>query len=72
MWKGKSSLDYTDLFSSNDYEKNDKIILKYFTFKYTKTKKTKKIYYFICGTYRKFEKPNIIHLRKNSSFYYLW
>ena len=26
--KGKSLVDYTDLFSSNDYEKNDKIILK--------------------------------------------
>ena len=30
MLKGKSLLDYTDLFSSNDYEKNDKIILKHF------------------------------------------
>ena len=28
--KGKSLLDYTNLFSPNDYEKNDKIILKYF------------------------------------------
>ena len=30
MLKGKRLLDYTDLFSPNDYEKNDKIILKYF------------------------------------------
>ena len=30
MLKGKSLLDYTNLFSRNDYEKNDKIILKYF------------------------------------------
>ena len=30
MLKGKSLLDYTNLFSLNDYEKNDKIILKYF------------------------------------------
>ena len=28
--KGKSLLDYTNLFSPNDYEKIDKIILKYF------------------------------------------
>ena len=28
--KGKSLLDWTNLFCSNDYEKNDKIILKYF------------------------------------------
>ena len=30
MLKCKSLLDYTNLFSRNDYEKNDKIILKYF------------------------------------------
>ena len=30
MLKGKSLLDYTNLFSSSEYEKNDKIILKYF------------------------------------------
>ena len=30
MLKGKSLLDYANLFSLNDYEKNDKIILKYF------------------------------------------
>ena len=30
MLNGKSWLDYTYLFSPNDYEKNDKIILKYF------------------------------------------
>ena len=28
--KGKSFLAHTNLFSPNDYEKNDKIILKYF------------------------------------------
>ena len=30
MLKGKSLLDCTSLFSPNDYEKNDKIIIKYF------------------------------------------
>ena len=30
MLKGKSLLDYTNLFYLNDYEKNGKIILKYF------------------------------------------
>ena len=30
MLKVKSWLDYINLFSPNDYEKNDKIILKYF------------------------------------------
>ena len=28
--KGKGLLDYANLFSRNDFEKNDKIILKYF------------------------------------------
>ena len=30
MLKGKSLLDYTHLSSPNKYEKNDKIVLKYF------------------------------------------
>ena len=30
MLKRKSLLDYTNLFSPNDYENNNKIILKYF------------------------------------------
>ena len=30
MLKGESLLDYTNLFFPNDYEKNNKIILKYF------------------------------------------
>ena len=28
MLKGKSLLDYTNLFSPNDYEQNDKIVTK--------------------------------------------
>ena len=30
LLKGKSVLNYTNSFSPNDYEKNDRIILKYF------------------------------------------
>ena len=30
MLKSRSFLDYNNLFSPNEYEKNDKIILKYF------------------------------------------
>ena len=30
MLKSKGLLEFTNLFSKNDYEKNDKIILKYF------------------------------------------
>ena len=42
MLKGKILLEHTNLFSSNDYEKNDKIILKYFQKYFEKTKKIKK------------------------------
>ena len=30
MLKGESSLEYTNLFPTNDYVKNDEIIRKYF------------------------------------------
>ena len=30
MLKGKSLSDYTNLFSLNNYEKNDEIVLEYF------------------------------------------
>ena len=30
MFKGTSLLEYSNLFPSNDYEKSDKVILKYF------------------------------------------
>ena len=57
MLKGKSLLEYTNLFYSNGYEKSDKIILKYFqqnlnvSKKYRKLKKTLRlsILYSKCG-----------------------
>ena len=58
MLKGKSLLPYTNLFSVNDYEKNNKIILKYFLI----TKKMKNLYCVICDKYRKFEKSKISNL----------
>ena len=48
--RGKILLDYPNLFSPNDYEKNDKIIL------------IKKLYCVIFRKYRKFEKPEISYL----------
>ena len=30
LLKDKSLFDYTNLFSSNDYDQNDKVILRYF------------------------------------------
>ena len=38
LLKEKALLDYTNLFSPNDYKKNDKIIYKYFKNKYGKRK----------------------------------
>ena len=40
MLAGKTLLDYTNLFSPNDYEKNDKIIYKYFKDKYVRRSKS--------------------------------
>ena len=55
MLKGKSLLEYTNLFSPNEYEKENKKILKYFQ----QLKRWKKIYCVICGKYRKFQKSEI-------------
>ena len=35
----KNLLDHTNLFSSNDYQKNNKIIYTYFKYKYDKVKR---------------------------------
>ena len=40
MRQGKSLLDYTNLFSSNEYKNKNKIILKYF-----QELETKNVYY---------------------------
>ena len=56
MLKGKRLLDYTNLFSPNDYEKNDKNNTEILLI----TKKLKeKLDCVIWGKYRKFEKPKI-------------
>ena len=41
MFAGKSLLDYTNLFSPNDYKKNDKIIYKYFKDEYDRRSKSR-------------------------------
>ena len=38
MLAGKLLLNYANLFSPNDYKKNDKIIYKYFKGKYVKSR----------------------------------
>ena len=63
MLTGKIFLDYTNLFSPNEYEKNNKIILKY---KLNQKTKIKKIYCVNCGKYRKFKnrKASVIFEKK--------
>ena len=53
MPNSKGLLDYGNLFSPNEYEKNDKILLKYFKVK------MKRIYCIKCDKYRKFKNPKI-------------
>ena len=51
MIAGTTLLDYTNLFSSNDYKKNDKVIYKYFKDKYGKRKcKMKSFPHITCKT----------------------
>ena len=40
MLAGKTFSDYTNLFSANDYKKNDKIIYEYFKYKYGRRSKS--------------------------------
>ena len=58
MLKGQSLLDYTNLFSPNKYEKDDKITFRFFEW-ISKKVKMKKIYCIVCGKYRKFKNPKI-------------
>ena len=58
MLNCESLLDYTNLFSPNEYEKSDKIILKYSK----EIFKQKKIYYVVSGKYRKFKNPKILYI----------
>ena len=60
-WKGKSLLEYTSLFSPNQYKKNDKIILKYFQY----WKRYWNFYCIISSKYRKFEKLKISYILEN-------
>ena len=39
MLTGKTLLDYTNFFSTNDHKKNDKIIYRYFKDKYCRRKR---------------------------------
>ena len=52
--KCKSLLDYANVFPPNEYEKNNKIILKYF--------KMKKLYCVVCSKNRKFNNSKISYV----------
>ena len=65
MLKGRSLLEYTNLFLSNYYEKNGKIILNILN----EFLKWKKIYCVPCGKYKKFKTPKTSYiLRKTLVF----
>ena len=53
MLKGKSLLEYTNLFSPNEYEKNGKVKLKYFQNEIKKIFKIRKICCVACDKYKK-------------------
>ena len=67
MLKGKSFLDYVNLFSPKDYEKNDKLIVKYFQ---QLKRWTNYIALFVVSI-ENLKNLNNILVRKNSFLYYL-
>ena len=62
MSKGKNLFDYTNLNSPNEYERNNKIILKYF--KQLEKLRWKKIYCVEFKKYKKFKNPKISYFYK--------
>ena len=60
--KGRSSLEYTNLFLSNYNEKNGKIILNIFI----KILRWKKIYCVTCGKYKKFKNPKTSYILRKT------
>ena len=64
MLKGKSLLEYTNLFSPNEYKKNDKMILKYFQQNLNKLK----LCCNVCNEYRKLKKTKIYIFKKPEVF----
>ena len=64
MFKDKTLLEYTNLLSPKKYEKNHKIILKYFSI-------TKKLFCVICGEYRKFKNPKILYMFEKTHYFFL-
>ena len=60
MLKGKSLLDYTNLFSPKKYEKSDEIVLNFFSI--TKNIKMKTFYCVICGKHRKFKNCKMLQV----------
>ena len=64
MLKGKSLLDYANLFSSKEYEKYDKLIPK--IFQKLKRLRWKKVYCVTFGKYIKFKNPKILYIFEKS------
>ena len=60
MLKVKSLLDYTNLFSPNKNQKNGKNNTKLFSI--TNKVKMNKIYFIICGKYKKFKNPKLSYI----------
>ena len=75
MLKGKCLLDYTNLFSSNEYEKNDKMILRQVQqLKRLRWKNYITLFVVSIKNLKYHKTLNIMHIRKNITvvfFYYL-
>ena len=59
MLKGKSLLEYKNLFSRNDYDKNDKIVRNLFLRIYFKKIRMRKVYCTKCKKHKEFKNTKI-------------
>ena len=62
MWKDESFLEYINSFSSNNYEKNDKTIIKHFQYIF----KMKNTFCVVCSKSQKLKNPKISYIFKKT------
>ena len=71
MLKCKSLLEYTNLFSPNEYKQNDQIIKTFFSWIDFKKVRIRKTYCIKCKKYKEFKKPKISYVFVIKHYFFL-
>ena len=71
MRKCKSLLEYTNLFSPNEYKQNDQIIKTFFSWIDFKKVRIRKTYCIKCKKYKEFKKPKISYVFVIKHYFFL-